>query len=365
MGKSITVKSENGPKTTVIDCEQQDRGVCFDFGENSSSIFDGFSIINGSATGYWPNNLGGGIYCEDYASPIISNCIIQDNNSHYGGGIYIEKADASIINCKIISNSTIEAGGGILCDNYSSPTISDCLIIENTASTGGGISCGLYSSPIIYRCEISDNVATRWDIGSGGGISCIDGSSPEIRNCLISRNEALGYLIGGGGIECSGDSYLLISNCIINGNYAFNDGGGIFCKYSSDIEIRNSTVYGNTADGKGDGLYSYSAEPSISNCIFWGNGYEIYYRSGVPEITFSDVQGGWPGEGNIDAFPRFVTYLGYDFLLHPFSPCIDTGDPEIEDFLYDWHPRIPHWYNDGPRSDMGVYGGPGNIGWFN
>lgn len=55
---------------------------------------------------------------------------------------------------------------------------------------------------------------------------------------------------------------------------------------------------------------------------------------------------------------------GFEYLLKPGSPCIDTGDPSIEDALYDRHPRWPDWYPDGARSDMGAYGGPGNRGWL-
>ncbi len=40
-------------------------------------------------------------------------------------------------------------------------------------------------------------------------------------------------------------------------------------------------------------------------------------------VTYSDVEGGWPGEGNIDADPLFVG--GDDFHLRTGSPCIDAG----------------------------------------
>jgi hypothetical protein len=73
--------------------------------------------------------------------------------------------------------------------------------------------------------------------------------------------------------------------------------------------------------------------------------------------------GGYPGEGNIDVEPRFVSFRGFDYLLAPGSPCIDTGDPALEDGISDWHPRWPAWYDNGVRSDQGAYGGPGNSRW--
>ena len=74
---------------------------------------------------------------------------------------------------------------------------------------------------------------------------------------------------------------------------------------------------------------------------------------------FSDILGGWEGKGNIDSDPLFHTFHGFSNLLHPGSPCIDSGDPMIEDG-YDW----PDWYQNNPRSDMGAYGGPGNVEWL-
>lgn len=93
-------------------------------------------------------------------------------------------------------------------------------------------------------------------------------------------------------------------------------------------------------------------------------------------ISYSDVEGGqssvvvekgctlnW-GDGMIDEDPLFMTFHGFDYLLDVGSPCIDSGDPSIEDGISDWRPRWPEWYPNGPRSDMGAYGGPGNKGWL-
>ena len=73
---------------------------------------------------------------------------------------------------------------------------------------------------------------------------------------------------------------------------------------------------------------------------------------------------GGGGYGNIVEDPHFGTFRGLKYVLGPNSPCIDSGDPAIEDRISDWHPRWPNWYPNGPRSDMGAYGGPGNIGWL-
>jgi hypothetical protein len=49
-GKSITVKSANGPASTIIDCGGLGRGVYFHSGETTESVLSGFTIKNASPT---------------------------------------------------------------------------------------------------------------------------------------------------------------------------------------------------------------------------------------------------------------------------------------------------------------------------
>ncbi len=83
-----------------------------------------------------------------------------------------------------------------------------------------------------------------------------------------------------------------------------------------------------TVDAWGGGMYNYDCSPIITNCIMWGDtattGLEIdNYGASNPIVTYSDVEGGYPGEGNINADPLFVGYPNLH--LKSGSPCIDTG----------------------------------------
>jgi parallel beta-helix repeat protein len=230
---------------------------------------------------------------------------------------------------------------------------------------------------IISGFTIRDGVGTLF--GSihlyGGGIIC-DGSSPTITNNIISDN----FTDGGGGIFCLNGSQATIVNNIIMGNYGGDGGGGIWIwdstpsilnnniienggsgitiTYDGDAIISNNTI---TKNWNGGGINGGSSSPIINTIVRDNEDFEL---SGSFEVSYSNIGGGWPGEGNIDENPMFRTFKGYEYLLHPMSPCVDSGDPSIEDDLYDWHPKWPDWYQNGLRSDMGAYGGPGNVGWL-
>ncbi|MEW6606757.1 MAG: right-handed parallel beta-helix repeat-containing protein [bacterium] len=281
LGKGITVESVNGTTSTIIDGNDSGSVVTFNSGEGTKSVLSGFTIQNGSAT------FGGGIYCKAYSSPTITNCTISGNSAI--------------------------CGGGICCKAYSSPTITNCTISGNSANeSGGGISC-LSSSPMIINCTIRRNSAR-----DGGGILCSDYSSPTITNCTISGNLAA----VGGGIYCFYYSSPTITNCTINGNVA-SLVGGIACFYSSPT-ITNCTI-SNNSDPFCGGIYCYSSSPRVVNSILWDdNPKEIHLEMGSSiDITYSDIEGGWAGEGNIDADPLFVG--SGDYHLTADSPCIDTG----------------------------------------
>ena len=78
MGKQIIVKSENGPKTTIVDCQSNinTRGFIFQNQETNDVVLEGFTVTHGN------HEDRGGIYCS-YSAPTIKNCYILSNK----GGI--------------------------------------------------------------------------------------------------------------------------------------------------------------------------------------------------------------------------------------------------------------------------------------
>ena len=105
----------------------------------------------------------------------------------------------------------------------------------------------------------------------------------------------------------------------------------------------NNTIADNRCAGWGGGVYSATFSfPEVKNTIIYGNtagNYQSIFVSGDDSITvtYSDVSGGWEGEGNIDAAPLFASPASGDYSLtwanfpahdSTRSPCIDAGDPD-------------------------------------
>jgi hypothetical protein len=216
--------------------------------------------------------------------------------------------------CRVDANASYvdhEAGGIGL--NDSSLWFTDGEITNNYSARGGGISVGIAAYPpsslLLEDSIVAGNIAEAFQAydGSGGGLYVGNGSSAIVKRCLFDSNSALGYYGGQGG-AVFGPAELV--HCTLVNNTAFDSGGGA-CGATLDSCIS----YFNTPPG----------------------------TCSSPTVSYSDVEGGYAGIGNIDADPLFWNLAGGDFHLAPGSPCIDTGNPSLP------------LDADGSRSDMGAF----------
>ncbi|MHC4556220.1 MAG: C10 family peptidase [Planctomycetota bacterium] len=196
---------------------------------------------------------------------------------------------------------------------------------KDVNSCGGAVYC-YRSDPTITNCKITNNVANK-----AGAIYC-DTSNPVISNTLIANNSSMGDWP-----QC----------------------GGICAMFSGIVQIENCTIVNNSPGGvfpaSWDGM-------DIVNTIVWGNNrYQIETFESTPTVSFSDVQGGYKGEGNIDADPCFFapsSGVGIDYdgaaaiwTLKSSSPCINSGtEADLPATDLAGNPRI---YSD--VIDMGAY----------
>ena len=262
---------------------------------DTSAILDGFVVTGGNANeGDWPYHAGGGMH--NYSSaPALSNCTFEGNWAYSGGGMYNEN-----------------------------------------------------SSPVLTNCTFSENY------GLGGGMHNYD-SSPALANCTFSKNTG-----GSGGMYNHTSSSPTLTNCTFEGNSGY--GGGGISNFGSSPTLVNCTFSGNSADWAGGGIFNgYDSSPALTNCILWGDTPEEIFNNdeaSVPAVSYSDIQGGYTGEGNIDESPLLVDPANGDFHLHPCSPCIDAGDNEaahLPEYDFEGDDRILDGDGDGTATvDMGV-----------
>jgi len=346
-GKAITVKSERGPESCIIQCggryrvygppqsvePEYHRGFYFHSQEDANSIVQGFTVTQG-----YVERESGGAFCCVESSPIIRDCVITGNTARSGGGIAAYESNIRVDNC---------------------------IITENIAS--------FVPQNLDY---------TLYGAGEGGGGLDIGKGNARILNCLVVANYAIGP---GGGILCERGGHE-ITNCTITGNRTGHEGSGGGIRFGSPgvspsgntSYLRNSIVWGNAAGRSGNDIALWPIAPQLG--VMWlrvehsligddpNDPYDPYERirghwiTGDPQFV---VQGRWDPNGTPEKLnddfwvdgdyhlksqagrwdPLSMTWVQDDVT----SPCIDTGDPNS--------PIGYEPFPNGGRINMGAYGG--------
>lgn len=215
---------------------------------------------------------------------------------------------------------------------FSSPSTA----IEGFTIRGGNVGVGNDAYPVtVINCEITGMTpAVGWNPEyQGHGVAGLDsvGFFTMIA-CNVHDNMGwAGFNLGNfsasacrfmdGGILADGVN---IADCVIEAAVSVFELGGA---------INNTSIIGGVSNSlSGSNL-------DLSNCIVWGTAAPI--NGPYIAVRWSDVQGGYPGVGNINQDPLFTNPQNGVFSLQMASPCIDSGDPTTVD-------------PDGTRSDMGM-----------
>ena len=326
-----------------------------DTGITAGTVFDGFTITGGSTTGY-----GGGLFT--YGRPQLKNLFFRANYGINGAGVWIWLPTATA-------------------EPY---VISDCLFLQNGAGSGGAggmliqgqLGATAPQAFVVTNCQFYENVGT----GDGGGLVVGQGTF-EVNNCTFAWNTSSGR---GGGMEVLRPATARISRCEFLGNTATTGGAGLFISdflqqagglkvevlqsvfwgnstpgYGGAIVangsltdkrlyILNSTIVSNTATA-GGGAFNLDYCPAwIENSILWGNPIRLGAGTTLTVRTTCLAEASsYPGNGNINADPKFVDSFGGNLRLASGSPCIDRGNNYM-----DYHPTIPGW-QPLPDTDLG------------
>jgi hypothetical protein len=322
---------------------------------------------------------GAGLGFSD-CEPFLSGCTIRENHAaESGGGVWLDHDAGQYIDCDIVGNSAGLDGGGMFLPTPSTASFQDCRVVGNVAGgAGGGISGSGFTmtrSLLVANSAGGDGggLATDGDVAlsasaimsnvatvDGGGVFCVEGHL-QMDRCTIVGNSAGG---GGGGFNLRMRSELTAENCVVAANVAADVGGALRSSHECTTTLSNTTLTGNAAAvGPGIACDSspWTSPSSITLCnSVLHNGPDPIWNSddSAVAITYSNVSGGWPGDGNIDEEPRFA--FGDDCHLLVGSPGIDAGTNEPPAGLpatgLDGVPRPTDGDGDGTAiADMGAY----------
>ncbi len=302
---------------------------------DDTAVLDGFVITAGQAdSNSYPDFYGGGMLIQD-GDPTLRNLIFRGNFAgKLGGGMYTSDSSAPALSNVTFQGNQAALGGGGMANHHAAPILEDVSFVGNKVShpfvlvPGGGMYNDS-SAPVLARVVFRNNVAS----GGGGGMYNVS-SSPSLTNVLFFANRA-------------------------------SSGAGMYNQDNSEPYLVNVTFHRNQADNQGGGIFSGLSQPVLHNVILWGNsaeeGKEIYSTSPLGKVAYSNIEGGYSGEGNIDADPLFVDGANGDLRLGEGSPAIDAGNNKVVSAStdLDGNPRVQDGNRDNEAIvDMGAYEAP-------
>jgi len=296
-----------------------DRAASFD-------VPDGV-ILRGGYGGYWalsPNArdivLHPTILSGDLAGDDLWGILNRDDNSYH---VMTSTGDAVLDGLTIMDGQANGAyphhyGGGLYIEG-GRPKLLHCTFRSNTGFDGGAVAA-LGAEPYLANCHISGNRALFF----GGGLYNFD-STTSVVNCLMTGNSAGTDGAGGGAAICNmggSSARVLLSGSTLADNvgpwpeewviFNFNYFDNPFPPVQT-LTIENSIVYNDGGSG-----------------LIWSA------NSSNVGVSYSLLQGGWSGPGNLSANPYFVTRglwsiegewidSSSDYSLQAISAAIDAG----------------------------------------
>jgi hypothetical protein len=179
----------------------------------------------------------------------------------------------------------------------------------------------------IYKPETGTNRTVSFELKNGvelyGGYAGYDAVNPDARNTELYETILCGDI---GTVDDANDN-----------SYHVVIGSGT----DSTAVLDGFTITGGNANGSspndsGGGIYNDTGSPTITNCTFLNYGAEIVDReASASTVSYSCIQDGWSGVGNISSDPLFIDADGPDNIygtddddlrLSPGSPCVDAGN---------------------------------------
>jgi len=262
-----------------------------------------------------------------------------------------------------VDNSEINVGPGVYNENLiisgkSNLTIKSVFGAYTTSINANKLASvvttfGAYSTSTNIQGITIDGFTLKngYNTADGGGVSVLGAGRVSVVNSHIVNNSAS----RGGAFSVADTSSLTVYNSVIDNNTALNEGGAFFLSGGSTT-LGNTTITRNIAPIGGSIKQLYGAAVSGVNNIIFGNldntgiaSAPVFFNPMAVDLSYSDIELGVAGTGNINADPMFVNALAGNYKLAVGSPAIDSGTPLLPtDILGVARPQ-------GPATDMGAY----------
>ena len=315
---------------------------------------------------------GGGISIVD-SSMTLSRCRIHGNFSEYGGSAidFQGEGNVRVLDCTLEENEGGRATVHALWVDSLTFRMENCQIVRNQTS---GYVVYLSGRKIdIKGSRISEN-QSLWD-----AVRVLSTSLSTVEDCniLFNSGRALTNSSGdlwmtrtriegnqGGGVGLYSGAFL--SNCLIVNNSDDED-PGVSWGGDDPVSIVNTTIAGNRTDSGIGGISvpnTVTSRLALANSIVWNVGGELEDPTTLegPGVvaSYCCIQGGCPGEGNIEVWPKFQDFHQGEYRLQNESPCIDRGN---NGYLSDRNlldvEGLPR--NVGSQVDMGAHEAPASF----
>ncbi len=352
-GRPLPYQGDNGVVGHSFVCDGYDSANLFHFNWGWSGSKDGYYNIDDLTPGGFDfrQETSAGFYIEPgYPKEVWVNASYTENGDN-DGHIWGWDAYSSIQ----LATVMVDSGGTV---NIAEGTYSENIVIffkpvklvgagvDKTHLDGGQSFLSLY---FLHAGEGSEVSNIRFIDGNQagsvyGGAILLDYSTVNITNCAFENNSK-GLNPKGGAIIVPANSTATVVNCYFRYNTT------AICVDGGDAVITNCTAYKNST-----GLNCISGSATATNTIFWDNFDSQIAGSGTLIVSYCDVEGGYPGVGNIDANPSFLDAGAGDLHLTGSSVCIDRGlnaAPALPDIDFDGGARIVNGGVNGNRVDIG------------
>ena len=227
-------------------------------------------------------------------------------------------------------------------------TIEGLRIHDGPGGTGDGVRCTIDGSDV--------PTVTLMDVEIDGN----GGQGIEASDCTLSVERSRITGNSGGGISITSSDFSLVNNFIAKNGGISSAAGGVGISGNppsgaGGARLDFNSISGNLAQaGNPSGVICQSISTPLvfSNSIVYGNLGVDGQVGGDPDCTwtYSDIQGGQAGTGNINADPLFENVSIEDYHIDPGSPARNFADPAASETLdIDGQQR-----GESGRSDMGA-----------